>query len=117
MKVKTVRASSNQSSHVRFAADQYQQIAQDSINSGKSIPQLLKEKYFSGPQIVPLLSKPDLALLRTELSRIGNNLNQIAKRINSGVRAGFYDEVALLQASVDKVWLFLSSRYCRCSSR
>lgn len=99
MKVKTGPVSSAQSSYVRFRNDEYARIAQDSVNSGKSIPQLLKEKYFRKSSPMPLLNKPDVALLRTELSRIGNDINQIARRINSGVRAGFYDEVSSLQAA------------------
>ena len=102
------------SSHVRFNADEYQQIEEDSINMGKSIPQLLKERYFSEGKQVALITKPDLAILRTEISRLGNNINQIARRLNSGIRFGFNDEINGVREQVDNIWAFLASRYCRC---
>jgi len=86
----------------------------DSINTGKSIPQLLKERYFSEGKQVTLITKPDLATLRADIMRLGNNVNQIARRLNSGIRSGFNDEIKGVREQVDNIWAFLSSRYCRC---
>lgn len=105
-----------QSSHVRFNDDEFCQIEEDMINTGKSIPALLKEKYFSGPRPLPLFVKADLERLSGDLGRIGNNLNQVARRLNSGIRAGFVEELTGIQKSFDQLQTFLSSKYCRCSS-
>lgn len=101
---------------VRFTDDEIDQIEEDSISTGKSIPTLLKERYFKGPRPLPLVSKADLETLLGDLGRIGNNLNQIARRINSGIRAGFVGEFEDVQRSFDRLLAFLSSKYCRCTS-
>lgn len=99
---------------VRLSDDERAQIEEDSINVGRSIPRLLRETYFDGPRPMTLMTKPDLTKLSAEIGRIGNNINQIAKRLNSGIRSGFYDEIAKAQESLDQIWIFLSSRFCRC---
>lgn len=99
---------------VRFSAVEYQQIETDSVNTGKSIPTLLKERYFNGPRPVPLVSKEDVAKILGELGRIGNNLNQIARRLNCGIRAGFAEEIEEVQQSFAQLLTFLTSKYCRC---
>ena len=102
------------SSHVRFSLGEYARIQEDSIHTGKSIPSLLKERYFTGPRPLPLLAKADMEKLFGELGRIGNNMNQIARRINSGIRAGFAGEFEEVQRSFTQLWLFLSSKHYRC---
>lgn len=102
------------SSHVRFSSGEYQMLTDDSAQTGESIPQLLKEAYFNGPREAPLISKPDLAKLAADLGRIGGNVNQIARRLNSGVRFGFHDEISEVQKSLDLIWVFLASSHCRC---
>jgi hypothetical protein len=114
--VETSVSHRKQSSHVRFGDEEYCKIEEDSINTGKSIPSLLKERYFSGPRPLPLFSKSDLEKLVTELGRIGNNMNQIARRVNSGIRAGFAGEFEDAQRSFNQLWLFLTSQYCRCGA-
>ena len=51
------------SSHVRMSADEYSRIERDSIKSGKSIPELLRESYFSKPPLKVLFQKEDLITL------------------------------------------------------
>jgi hypothetical protein len=99
---------------VRFSDIEYQVIDADRISTGKSIPTLLKEKYFSGERPRPLFSKADHDAFSGEMGRIGNNLNQIARRVNSGIREGFVEELTTIQRSLDHIWLFLTSKYCRC---
>lgn len=99
---------------VRMTEDEKALIEVDSVNTGKSIPQLLKERYFSEGRQVTLITKPDLAALRAEIMRLGNNVNQIARRLNSGIRSGFNDEIKDVREQLDNIWAFLASRYCRC---
>lgn len=108
------KSTKGHSSHVRFSPGEHTSLELDSVNTGKSIPQLLKESYFERSRPLPLMTKPDLAKISGELGRIGNNMNQIAKRLNSGIRAGFNEDIKVAQESLDRIWVFLSSRYCRC---
>lgn len=64
--------------------------------------------------MVPLMTKDDLTTLRTELGRIGNNINQIAWRINSGIREGFEDHITEAKLAFDKLRMFLMGKHCRC---
>lgn len=99
---------------VRFTDDEIDRIEEDSINTGKSIPTLLKERYFSGPRPLPLFAEEDLKQHFAALGRIGNNMNQLARRLNSGIREGFIEELKEIQRLFDRHWRFISSKYCRC---
>ncbi len=104
-----------QATHIRFTREESNQIEEDAISTGKSIPTLLKESYFSTPRPLPLFARADLDKLSGDLGRIGNHLNQIARQLNSGIREGFVDELAVIQKSFVDLWVFLSSKYCRCN--
>ncbi len=80
-------------SHVRMSPSEYDRIKKDSETSGKSIPDLLRESYFSQPPRKVLVGRSDLAILRKDLNRIGNNLNQIARRLNVGLMHGWSDKL------------------------
>ncbi len=84
------------SSHVRMSLSEYNKIKKDSETLGKSIPELLRKSYFDKPSTKVLVNKDDLSILRKDLSKIGNNLNQIAKRINSGLTYGWSDTLDLI---------------------
>lgn len=66
-------------STVRFEREQYLRMVRDSIETGKSIPWLLKTAYFKGGITPPLLDAESRRVARRELGGIGNNLNQIAR--------------------------------------
>lgn len=102
---------------VRFSAGEYTKIKEDAISTGKSIPTLLKEKYFKGRRPQPLMSHADVGRHFGELGRIGNNLNQLTRRLNSGIREGFVEELQEIQVLFDRLWRFLSSTYCRCDRK
>lgn len=106
--------SSRRSSHVRFDGEEYRSIAEDAVNTGKSIPTLLKEKYFKGPRPLPLMAKADVGKVLGELGRIGNKVNQLARRLNSGIREGFVSELVEIQESLLLLMEFLVGLYCRC---
>lgn len=101
---------------VRFSKKERSQIDEDVVITGKSIPTLLKEKYFSGPRPLPLITRADLQKFNGDMGRIANNLNQLAKRLNSGIREGFVDELTVMQRSLDQIWVFMTSQYCRCKT-
>ncbi len=77
---------------VRFTDVEFDRITEESRTSGKSIPQLLKMSHFRRKKIAPFFDKDDAHAFCSELRRIGNNVNQIARRVNSGALEGWYEE-------------------------
>ena len=89
------------SSHVRMSSSEYEQIKKDSEASGQSIPDLLREAYFSQPPRRVLVNKNDLDILRKDLNRIGNNLNQITRKLNAGLMTGWSNKLDLILEQFD----------------
>ena len=84
------------STHVRFTRDEYLRLRKDQLLTGQSIPWLLKETYFSRANFAPQLDVKTRDAVRRELGYIGNNLNQAARYIHSGLVDDFrgkFDEV------------------------
>lgn len=78
------------SSHVRFSETELIRIQTMQQVTGLSIPDLLKKAVFKRHDLErPLFSKEDADRIMSELRRQGNNINQIAKQINSGLMAGW----------------------------
>ena len=91
-----IKLSTGGSSHVRMSPAEYKRIQKDSKASGKSIPELLRESYFHNPPLKVLMSKDEVATLRKDLSRIGNNLNQVARHLNSGLFHGWNNTLDMI---------------------
>ena len=83
-------------SYVRMSPSEYDRIKKDSETSRKSIPELLRESYFSQPPRRVLMDRDNVTILRKDLNRIGNNLNQVAKRLNSGLMHGWSNTLDLV---------------------
>ena len=81
---------------VRMSPLEYRRIKEDSEKLGKSIPELFRESYFSQLPKRVLMRKDDVTLLRKDLNRIGNNLNQIAKKLNAGLIHGWSNKLDLV---------------------
>ena len=99
------------SSHVRLSEPEHQRIRKEQQITGKSIPWLLKNAYFKGPLCVPLMGVEEQRALLVELRRIGNNINQIAKKINSGFREGWNEEFNQLCQQVSIVRQYIAGIY------
>lgn len=82
--------------NVRMSPFEYRRIKKDSEASRKSIAELLRESYFSQPPRKVLMDRKDVDLLRKDLSRIGNNLNQVARRLNTGLFHGWNNTLNLI---------------------
>lgn len=106
-----VRIKEGYSSHVRLTTDEYERITNESKITGKSIPSLLKETFFRGQVLSPLMTKEDQKVVVVQLSRIGNNINQIARKVNSGILQGFNDEIQEVQRLFSLLLTFLTSTY------
>lgn len=88
---------------VKFTADEYKEISEDAKITGKSIPMLLKAAYFPGRRVRVLMNKEDQERWYRELRQWGNNLNQLAKRVNSGLTAGWYAEFDNVRNSIQRI--------------
>ncbi len=75
--------------HVRLSDVQHAVVAQDSAIYRRSIPELLRAVYFKKKLPVPIMTPDDAKWLMTQVSRIGNNVNQIATQLNRGFREGW----------------------------
>lgn len=83
--------------NVRFTPVEYRRIQRDQLLTGRSIPWLLKTRYFNSAELQPPVFdyKTSCDLLR-QIAGIGNNLNQIARRINSGIADGVHDHITAM---------------------
>ena len=82
--------------YVRFTPEEHSKIRKLAQMYGKTLPELLKECFFKNPPQQPSLSAEDARAMFISLNRIGNNVNQLARRVNSGFREGFiaaFDDV------------------------
>src|SRR5476649_2106184 len=73
---------------VRFSDDEFSRITDEAKLSGLSIPNLLKKSHFRHKKLQLLLGEVERHAFCTEIRRIGNNVNQIARRVNSGALEG-----------------------------
>ncbi len=74
---------------VRVSPGELNRLKTDSNNKKKSIPTLLRETYFNRMPTKVLMTDEDVEKIKIEINRIGNNVNQIARQINSGLRHGW----------------------------
>ena len=108
-----VKRRKDERANVRFNSEEYERIRRDAQIIGESIPKLLKDSYFSRPILNPLMRHDDLIMMVGQLGRIGNNLNQVAKHLNSGFRAGFNDDLEEIRQTFTRPLTFVTSTYGR----
>ncbi len=53
------------------------------------MPGIIKAVYFHTLPAAPIFSTDDAIRIAVALNRVGSNVNQVAKHLNSGFRAGF----------------------------
>ena len=74
--------------NIRMTVDDYIKVSDNAVTIGLSVAEYIRrkttEKYLPKKKVSPLDRK-----LFVELSRVGNNLNQLAKVVNSGIRDPF----------------------------
>ena len=75
--------SKTRASLVRLSESEYRQIVKATIETGKSIPWLLKMAYFKKGISAPTLDAEKQKQALKELSYIGNNIKQIEKAMHT----------------------------------
>ncbi len=99
------------SAHVRFSDDEYQKLEEVQKLTGLSIPVLLKKAFFQRKNPQVLLPEAERKAWFQELRRIGNNINQIARRVNSGLFDGWYPDIQELAKKLAAMELMVTSFY------
>ena len=97
--------------YVRLTPEEYSRLESDARASGESVAEIMKRVYFSREPVVLLMSKDDQKSLMGALGRIGNNINQVARVLNSGFRDGFDDDLKSVRHDFTTLLTFLTSRF------
>jgi Bacterial mobilisation protein (MobC) len=79
-----MKNSKERRANIRFDEAEYLQICNDAKIYGETVPGLLKGVYFDRLPSAPKFSKDDAIRIVTAINRVGNNINQIARHLNSG---------------------------------
>lgn len=87
--------SKNQTDHIQFRvnSDEYNKLKTSGETFGLSVGQYSKQIALKSRMRKPYFSHEDTSAILVELSRQGNNLNQIAKKLNQLDREGAEKEV------------------------
>jgi len=96
---------------VRFTEFEFNRIMEDAKTSGLSLPKLLKISHFSRQNIKLLFDVSERHTVCAELRRIGNNVNQIARRVNSGALEGWHSEFAEVVRKISELHQMASGAY------
>lgn len=88
---------------VRFSPSEYFRLCKEQLLTGRSIPWLLKTRYFGSDELrpPPFDYETSRELIR-QISGMANNLNQIARQLNSGLEAPLLADIGrMLQVLED----------------
>ena len=109
-----MRKSKQNQTHIRYTADEYQRITEDALLYNESIPNLMKAVYFKRPLPRPFALPDDAQRIATALDRIGNNVNQIARQLNTGFRQGFSSALEEALNNLSAMRNFIRGKYGSC---
>jgi hypothetical protein len=98
-------------SHVRFSKQQYLKLLKDKEMTGKSIPWLLKTVYFKKEISTPSLDSETRKAVRRELAGIGNNLNQLTRKVHTRIFGDLQEELLEALQSIKTLRSFLGQNY------
>lgn len=96
---------------VRFTDEEFERIKEESRVSGISIPILLRVSHFKRRKLKLLFDEVDRTFICKELRRIGNNVNQIAYQMNSGVLEGWHDEFSKVAQAMSEIQQLVVAAY------
>ena len=96
---------------VRFSESEYIRIKKEAHLSGESLPLLLKQSFFRGKKLKLLFDEETRHWVCRELRRIGTNVNQIARKVNSGALEGWHSEFEKVVESISDLQRLASEAY------
>ena len=84
--------------NVRFTPLEYLRLKREQLLAGRSIPWLLKTRYFNAAELrPPAFDYQTSREIIRGINAIGNNMNQIAKRVNSGINDGVHEHYVAMR--------------------
>jgi len=96
---------------VILSDEELKKLKLSSLNTGLTIPKLLKESFFSQSGVItPNFSRDDTITILKHLSAIGNNLNQIARHLNSGFNDKWMIDFSFITKEFEAFKVFLVRR-------
>lgn len=97
--------------YVRLKKEEFEKLLRDSFTLKKSKASLLRKKYFKGESWEVLMPECDARAVLVALSRIGTNVNQIARHLNSGIKEGFNKDLVRIAEELTNLRNFIGG-YC-----
>jgi len=101
---------------VRFTKEQFEKISEDAATWRKSVPEILKETYFERARALPPFGREEAQQLVVAINRIGNNINQIAYKLNCGLKEGFYPALEGAYSELVDLKQFVLGNYGNCKN-
>lgn len=92
----------------RVSEQEYQRLEQMASNLGMTVPTFCKKKAQGAKMKAPLIDRQGALQIASELRRIGVNVNQIAKHLNSEGKVS-EGQINALQKELNDLWQQLSS--------
>jgi hypothetical protein len=93
---------------VKLNPKQHSILKEASKTTGESIPEILRRSYSKKPVRAPIVPRPEALSIMKELNRLGNNVNQIARRMNSGVYLDWHPEFKTFSNEFSRMYQILA---------
>lgn len=88
---------------LKLSIDEYNRLDEISKERGENIQTLIRKSVLGDSNLRPLMASGDAKNHLSEIKRIGNNFNQIARKLNSGFRRDWYDSFEKCADNLDKL--------------
>ena len=98
----------NKQINFRVSEQEYQRLEQIANNLGMTVPTFCKKKAQGSKMKSPKIDRQGAIQIASELRRIGVNVNQMAKYLNSGESAS-ERQIKALQKELNDIWRQLNS--------
>ena len=96
---------------VRFTEFEFNRIMEDAKTSGLSLPKLLKISHFGRQSLKLLFNVSERHTVCAELRSIGNNVSQMARRVNCGALEGWHFEFTEVVQKISELHKMASGAY------
>jgi len=78
---------------VRVPPEKMEELKKESKLTGRTIPEIIRQRTFNKPFSNPNMPHEEAKILNKGVLKAGNNLNQIARRVNSGIFEGWHEKL------------------------
>lgn len=105
----TVKNKRNLRVNVRLDEKTYNKLCEMKKITGKSFATLLRETFIKKPLSQPVFNIKQAQVLIAEACRISGNVNQIAKRMNSGCFYGWYEDFQIVNKDIANLFCVVAN--------